>query len=76
MEVAGVLPPPMNGPGRPAKAARTAAPAQKDEDEELPEVEDADDAPLLMVEDEDELPDDLGGEPHPDRNPPEVDPAV
>jgi len=29
-----------------------------------------------MVEDEDELPDDLGGEPHPDRNPPEVDPAV
>lgn len=80
MELAGVLPPPMDKPGRgrkPAGATAAAATDASSEDDEMPDSDDAsdsDEAPLLMEEDEGM--EDLGQEEHTDRNPPEVDPAA
>ena len=78
MELAGVLPPPMDRPGRGRKpAGATAAAAATNasgEEDEMPDSDDAsdsDEAPLLMEEDEGM--DDLGQDEHSDRNPPEVD---
>jgi hypothetical protein len=82
MEVAGVLPPPMEKNGRGPKGAQAATSARKaDEDEDDDELDSKDsDAPLLMGDSEDTDADAELDEIHPDsepgRNPPEIDPAA
>lgn len=89
MELAGVLPPPAEKPGRKAKAAPAGA-SSRDDGEDSGEADGAESsgpmdddldageedlqAPLLM-DDEDGL-DESGRDGRPDRNPPEIDPAA